>query len=65
MARSLKIPTVNDKLDDGKKAYAAAFAKAKKAEDRINVVIEEDEDFGGQKIGYSYVDFTGNMTLIS
>ena len=73
MASALDIPVVDRRLEDGKEAAAAAAA----SRDTINIIVEDEDDlepasreeetttknnkFDPKKMGYSYIDFTGNL----
>lgn len=66
MARALDVPELDQRLEDGKLAAKASYPHPTKEEAKINVIIEEDdEDANANTIGYNYVDFTGNLTLLS
>ena len=99
MAKSLEIPTVEQKLEDGKLALKMAQMGIRESGrgqnfdgvadapptgwDSLHVVIDEDEDDdegksngygrGGHegsankdgKINYSFIDFAGNLNLVS
>ena len=56
MALSLEIPIVNKRLEDGKSLLAS--------KEVLNNIIIED-DFVPKKTMYNYVDFTGNLGLVS